>query len=131
MLLVWPEIGRKEDIMSEFTKGELEEIQSCCNSIDLISKEDGSIVAQITECEEDELSNIQRANAKELIHRWNSQPDLLEACKGLVEDLKMLQEDEGITACQCVAKATDDTAEPPKCNYCKAEAAIAKATHKP
>ena len=72
--------------MSEFTKGELEENQSCYNSIDLISKEDGSIVAQITECEEDELSNIQRANAKELIHRWNSQPDLLEACEEAFEE---------------------------------------------
>ena len=93
--------------MSEFTKGELEENQSCCNSIDLISKEDGSIVAQITECEEDELSNIQRANAKELVRRWNSQPDLLKACEKAFEE-----------------------SHSPKVEKIL-EAAIAKATHKP
>lgn len=70
--------------MSEHIKSELEENQSCCNSIDLLSKEDGSIVAQITECEEDELSDIQRANASEIVRRWNSQPDLLTDCEKLV-----------------------------------------------
>lgn len=64
-----------------FTKGKLEEIQTCCNCIDLLSKEDGKIVAQIMECDDDELSNTQIANAKELVRRWNSHDDLLEACK--------------------------------------------------
>ena len=74
--------------MSDFTKGKLETDQSCCNCIDILSKEDGSIVAQIMECEDDELSITQRANAEELVCRWNEystlkqqRDDLLEACK--------------------------------------------------
>ena len=74
--------------MSEFTEGELEEKQSCCNSIDLLSKEDGSIVTQITECDEDELSDLQRANAKELVRRWNAFEE-----NGLVIDLQIMCEE--------------------------------------
>ena len=53
--------------------------------------------------------------------------DLRDACEGLVADAEMLEQDEGITACQCLAKTPDDITEPPPCNYCKAVAAIAKA----
>lgn len=67
--------------MAEFTKGKLETDQSCCNCIDILSKEDGSIVAQIMECDEDELSATQRANAEELVQRWNSHDDLLAVAK--------------------------------------------------
>ena len=115
-MLVWPEIGRKEEIMSEFTKGELEENQSCCNSIDLISKEDGSIVAQITECEEDELSNIQRANAKELVRRWNSQPIQNQLLKDIYADAELLLNGRYTIT----KKRLQDI-----------NSAIAKATHKP
>ncbi len=49
---------------------------------------------------------------------------LLAACKALVEDGEYLEQDEGITACQCLAKAPDDIVEPPKCGYCLAKSAI-------
>ena len=54
----------------------------------------------------------------------NHRDKLLAACKALVEDGEYLEQDEGITACQCLAKAPDDIVEPPKCGYCLAKAAI-------
>lgn len=55
-------------------------------------------------------------------------PDLLEACEGMVKDLEMIEQDEAITACQCMAKAPDDIIDPLPCYYCAAKTAIAKAT---
>ena len=57
----------------------------------------------------------------------NSHKDLLDACEGLVEDCELLEQDESISACQCMAKAPDDITEPLPCNYCKAKAAISSA----
>ena len=82
----------------ECTEGKLEENQTCINCIDLLSKEDGNIVAQIMECDEDELSVTQRANAKELVRRWNAfEKDglvdkLLVACKEAQKAIFLLYE---------------------------------------
>lgn len=53
--------------------------------------------------------------------------DLVTACKRLIEDLELIEQDESITACQCLAKAPDDITAPLPCNYCAAKIAIAKA----
>jgi len=60
-------------------------------------------------------------------HLAQQRDDLLTACKGLVADLELIEQDESITACQCLAKAPDDIVEPPPCNYCRAKTAIANA----
>ena len=104
--------------MSEFTKGELKEVVECCNAISLLSKEDGSQVAQVMDEEGDDLTDIQKANAKELVRRWNSQPDLLEAC---IEAQKVF----GFIAENYKSAPHFPNAER------LVEAAIAKATHKP
>ena len=60
---------------------------------------------------------------------WNHrQPDteLVKALEGLVEELDGIEQDEGITACQCLAKAPDDMTEPKPCNYCIATESLAK-----
>jgi len=49
--------------------------------------------------------------------------DLLAACEELVADKDYLEQDEGIFACQCEPRGRH-LAEPPKCSYCKAKAAI-------
>ena len=74
--------------MSEFIEGEIKAEQSCLNCIDLLSKEDGSIVAQIMECEEDELSGIQFANANEFVRRWNEWSDLKQQRDDLLATVK-------------------------------------------
>ncbi len=57
--------------------------------------------------------------------------DLLAACNGLIEDKDLVEQDEGITACQCTTKMPEDAIEPLPCIYCVAKAAIAKAEDKP
>lgn len=69
--------------MNEYTKGFLMQEQAAENAIDILSKRDGySVVASIVACDEDELSGTQRANATELVRRWNAFEE-----GGLVEDL--------------------------------------------
>ena len=63
----------------------------------------------------------------EVAKTFQQRDDLLAACEGLIADVEMLEQDDGVTACQCLAKTPDDITEPPPCNYCKAVAAIAKA----
>ncbi len=54
-------------------------------------------------------------------------PELLEACKGLIEELENLEQDEGITACQCIGKTPEMICDPLPCNYCMAKSAISTA----
>ena len=75
--------------------------------------------------EQDITSKLEAMNRiSELVRQRD---DLLAVCEGLTEDLELIEQDEGITACQCMAKCPDDIVEPPPCNYCQAKAAIAKA----
>lgn len=55
-------------------------------------------------------------------------PVLLEALEGMVENVEEMQSDDDISACQCLGRAPDDITPPPPCPYCKAHAALAKAT---
>ncbi len=71
------------------------------------------------------------ANAEYIVRACNGYKDLLAACKGLSEELEGIEEDEGITACQCLGRTPDDITEPLPCNYCKAKAAIAEASCTP
>ena len=100
----------------ECTEGKLEENQTCINCIDLLSKEDGSVVAQIIECDEDELSDTQRANAQELVRRWNAFEE-----DGLVDELRAALKD------LINYHYHNDMGVKPK-EYHRAIAAIAKAT---
>ena len=68
--------------MANHTKGKLKEVVECCNAVNLLSKEDGSQVAQVMDEEGDDLTDTQKANAKELIRRWNAFEE-----NGLVTDL--------------------------------------------
>ena len=103
-MLVWPEIGRKEEIMSEFTKDEME-----------IFFQDGKMYLECNapsgKVRLAEMTMGHRtdsvADAEELVRRWNSQPDLLEALEKIYE-------------CGSIMKAEQ-----------LANAAIEKATHKP
>ena len=54
-------------------------------------------------------------------------PELLVACKRLVGALELIEQDEHITACQCLGRAPDDITDPEPCDYCAARAVIAKA----
>ena len=78
-----------------------------------------------------DIENYEQAKGKsvdELVADLKLQRDaLLEACKELVADRDILQQDEGIFACQCLAKAPDDITEPPLCCYCLSKEAIAQA----
>ena len=68
--------------MSEFTKGELE---LCSDSLGLAQIEGKTIfVVFPSMCNTPEDLVLRIANSKELVLRWNSQPDLLEACKKLL-----------------------------------------------
>ncbi len=62
-----------------------------------------------------------QAEAEANAHLIAAAPDLLEACKSLVDELEGIEQDDGITACQCLI-----TGSPP-CNYCKAKQVIAEA----
>lgn len=62
-----------------------------------------------------------------IIQALNSHEKLVEATKALVEDRNILQQDEGIFACQCLAKAPDDITEPPLCCYCLGKQALEEA----
>ena len=69
--------------MNEFTKGELE---LCSDSLGLAQIE-GKIIFVVfpSMCNTPEDLALRIANSKELVRRWNSQPDLL---KALEEALK-------------------------------------------
>ena len=68
-----------------------------------------------------------KADADYITQAINSRDALLDACKELVADRDILQQDEGIFACQCLAKAPDDITEPPLCCYCLGKESIAQA----
>ena len=71
--LIWPEIGRKEDIMSEFTKGEL--TLKKYRKLDAVYLGDKCIIKMAFP-----------DYAKELVRRWNSQPALLAACERALKE---------------------------------------------
>ena len=95
---MWPVIGRKEEIMSEFTKGEWRYDKAGC-----VVSDAGMI------CDVGFMNVDPEANG----HLIAAAPDLLEACKELIEN-----EPFGVTP--YFDKALR-----------KVETAIEKATHKP
>ena len=106
-MLMWPEIGRKEEVMSEFTKDEMIAMQ---NNLGLGHRGDIILTTQkrIDDNKEPIAKDIfNEAYAKELVRRWNSQPDLLKTLEKIYE-------------CGSIMKAEQ-----------LANAAISKATHKP
>ena len=65
---------------------------------------------------------------RNLIYRLTAEKKaLMAACEGLIEDRELIEQDEAIGACQCLAKAPDDILEPEPCSYCKAKTALAEA----
>jgi len=66
--------------MSERTKGEVIYDQVAVNAIDIASKESSATIAQVIS-EEDELGNLEIANAKRLVLCWNCHDDLVAACE--------------------------------------------------
>lgn len=75
--------------MSEHTKGELEYRIFTANSIEIISKEDESVVIAYVDSEEDDLGGEHFANAKHLVKCWNCHDELAAACKKAIKDLSM------------------------------------------
>ena len=72
----------------------------------------------------DNVHDFLVASAPDLLRQRDA---LLEACKELVADREMLEQDEAITACQCMSSAPDDITPPLPCAYCQGKAAIALA----
>lgn len=70
----------------EHTKGEIKEVIECCNAVTILSKEDGSQIAQVIDEDGNDLTDTQKANAKELVYRWNAFEDLPSALKSFVDD---------------------------------------------
>jgi hypothetical protein len=62
-------------------KGKLEYRISASNAIDIISKEDESVVVAGVMNDEDDLDILEIDNAKHLVKCWNRHDDLLSACK--------------------------------------------------
>ena len=78
-MLAWPEMGRKEEIMSEFTKGEW------TTNGTIIQDEKGLAIAQVwpkTNLSSEESVNLMKANACLIA----AAPDLLEACEKAFEE---------------------------------------------
>ena len=78
--------------MSEHTKGEVEYSIVTSNEIDIVSKEDESVVIAHIISEEDELGTLEPENARRIKLCWNShdslakqRDDLLAACKGFMK----------------------------------------------
>ena len=111
-MLMWPEIGRKEEIMSEFTKGEW-----------AVGFSDqglghGTYGVMIKNTSKVVITDLTKDEAEDVCRRWNSQPDLLEACKEAQKIFGFIAENyKSAPHFPNVERLVD--------------AAIAKATHKP
>lgn len=69
-----------------------------------------------------------QANANRIVLCCNSHDELVGACEGLAEELENLEQDECITACQCVGKTPEMICDPLPCNYCKAKQILSAST---
>ena len=61
-------------------------------------------------------SSVKKEYSHKLARRWNNFENLLKACESLIENLELIEQGEGITACQCLEKAPDNITDPPPCN---------------
>jgi len=66
-------------------------------------------------------------DARLIVQAVNEREGLLDALRGMVGDAELLECDEGISACFCMAKAPDDITAPPPCAYCRARALLERA----
>lgn len=69
------------------TKGELEYNIVATNSIDIVSKEDESIIVATIISEDDELGSLEKGNAHHIIHRWNCHDELVKVLGEIVRHI--------------------------------------------
>ena len=95
----------KEIDMSEHTKGKLECFVVSTNAIDIVSKEDKSVVVASIMSEEDELGDLEIANAHRLKLCWNRHDVLLAACEDAVKLLKIWNAESTVKAQELLESA--------------------------
>ena len=72
----------------EHTKGKIKYSEPCCNNIDLISKDDGRVVATVMREDGDDLSEREREIGHHLVLCWNTHDTLTKRGYDLDKELR-------------------------------------------